>query len=132
MSQAQTQEKPVRETPEDDRYDESAEEEGVNPTDQTLARPNAQSQAVQRRQENPMKGPPRLLSDDFYGTWYDEQRRWEMQQQKSKDMMQGEDTLRLRLDLNLDIEVKLRAHLHGDLTLALLYVLLMDRADSSS
>ena len=27
----------------------------------------------------------------------------------------------MRLDLNLDLEVRLRAHVHGDLTLALLY-----------
>jgi hypothetical protein len=33
------------------------------------------------------------------------------------------DTLRLRLDLNLDIEITLKAKIHGDLELALLYVL---------
>lgn len=33
------------------------------------------------------------------------------------------DTLRLRLDLNLDIEIQLKARIHGDLELALLYVL---------
>lgn len=35
------------------------------------------------------------------------------------------DTLRLRLDLNLDIEVQLKARIHGDLELALLYVLVL-------
>lgn len=33
------------------------------------------------------------------------------------------DTLRLRLDLNLDIEIQLKARIHGDLELALLYVI---------
>ena len=119
MNQTQAQEKPDQDTREAE-HEESGEEEEVRTNDQSLTRPNAQTQAVQRRQDTRMQGPPHLLSDDFYGTWFDEQRRWELQQQKSKDMMQGEDTLRLRLDLNLDIEVKLRAHLHGDLTLALL------------
>ncbi|KAK7734270.1 hypothetical protein SLS53_007919 [Cytospora paraplurivora] len=35
------------------------------------------------------------------------------------------DTLRLRLDLNLDIEITLKAKIHGDLELALLYVLIL-------
>lgn len=35
------------------------------------------------------------------------------------------DTLRLRLDLNLDIEIQLKARIHGDLELALLYVLVL-------
>lgn len=34
----------------------------------------------------------------------------------------NKDALSLRLDLNLDIEVTLKARIHGDLTLALLYV----------
>jgi hypothetical protein len=124
MNQAQTQAKPARQTVYEERNEESGEEE-PNPNQQTLARPGAQSQALQRKDDRGrMTGPPRLLSDDFYGTWFDEQRRWEMQQQGSgggQDISK-EDTLRLRLDLNLDIEVKLRAHLHGDLTLALLCV----------
>ncbi|KAI1092044.1 hypothetical protein F5B19DRAFT_238247 [Rostrohypoxylon terebratum] len=33
------------------------------------------------------------------------------------------DTLRLRLDLNLEVEVTLKARIHGDLELALLYVI---------
>lgn len=36
----------------------------------------------------------------------------------------GKDTLRLRLDLNLDIEIQLKARIHGDLELALLYVVI--------
>ena len=110
MNQTQSQEKPSKETAGVERDRDMSDEE-VNPI--------VQSQALQRTDQRMMQGPPRLLSDDFYGTWYDEQRRWEMQQSKNQDMFK-EDTLRLRLDLNLDLEVKLRAHLHGDLTLALL------------
>jgi hypothetical protein len=33
-----------------------------------------------------------------------------------------QDGLKLRIELNLDIEIELKAHIHGDLTLALLYV----------
>jgi hypothetical protein len=35
------------------------------------------------------------------------------------------DTLRLRLDLNLDVEITLKAKIHGDLELALLYVIFL-------
>lgn len=47
-----------------------------------------------------------------------------MQQQQQGGGGGGKsDTLRLRLDLNLDIEITLKAKIHGDLELALLYVL---------
>ena len=36
--------------------------------------------------------------------------------------------LKLRLDLNLDVYVKLKAKIHGDLTLQLLYVRLLNRS----
>lgn len=36
-----------------------------------------------------------------------------------KDPM-DQDGLKLRIELNLDIEIELKAHIHGDLTLALL------------
>ena len=42
-------------------------------------------------------------------------------QQQGKDG--GKNPLKLRLDLNLEVEVTLKARIHGDLTLALLYVL---------
>lgn len=35
-----------------------------------------------------------------------------------------QDGLKLRIELNLDIEIELKAHIHGDLTLALMWVLL--------
>lgn len=37
----------------------------------------------------------------------------------AKDPM-DQDGLKLRIELNLDIEIELKAHIHGDLTLALL------------
>lgn len=45
-----------------------------------------------------------------------------VQQQGQKDGGKS-DTLRLRLDLNLDVEITLKAKIHGDLELALLYVI---------
>jgi hypothetical protein len=51
-----------------------------------------------------------------------------MQQQQQQQQMQqqgdggGKNPLKLRLDLNLEVEIELKAHIHGDLTLALLYV----------
>ena len=54
---------------------------------------------------------------------------WEMTQgtegkTKEKDPM-DQDGLKLRIELNLDIEIELKAHIHGDLTLALLFVPLL-------
>jgi hypothetical protein len=46
-----------------------------------------------------------------------------LNQQQGGDDGGKSDTLRLRLDLNLDIEIQLKARIHGDLELALLYVL---------
>jgi hypothetical protein len=51
----------------------------------------------------------------------------QMQQQQQQMQQQqgdggGKNPLKLRLDLNLEIEIELKAHIHGDLTLALLYV----------
>lgn len=42
------------------------------------------------------------------------------------------DTLKLRLDLNLEVEVTLKARIHGDLTLALLYVIPFLSSNSST
>jgi len=67
---------------------------------------------------------PGILSEDFYSSF--EQRGASAvdyaRKEAEKQIQSGlEETLRLRLDLNLDLEVRLRAHVHGDLTLALLY-----------
>ncbi|OTA52733.1 hypothetical protein K449DRAFT_390715 [Hypoxylon sp. EC38] len=44
-------------------------------------------------------------------------------QQQPQKKEGGKNPLRLRLDLNLEVEVQLKARIHGDLTLALLYVI---------
>ncbi|KAI0156701.1 hypothetical protein GGR52DRAFT_565994 [Hypoxylon sp. FL1284] len=58
-----------------------------------------------------------------------QQQQMMMQQQQPQQQGGGDggksDTLKLRLDLNLEVEVTLKARIHGDLTLALLYVVLL-------
>jgi hypothetical protein len=49
----------------------------------------------------------------------------QQQQQQGGKKGDGKNPLKLRLDLNLDIEIELKAKIHGDLTLALLYVSLL-------
>lgn len=46
----------------------------------------------------------------------------QQQQQTVRHRDQGHNGMKLRLDLNLEVEVTLKASIHGDLTLALLYV----------
>src|SRR5690606_6761117 len=55
----------------------------------------------------------------------------QQQQQAMAPPPKKKDAIRLRLDINLEAEVSLRVKVHGDVTLALLYVpsLLISRAD---
>lgn len=46
----------------------------------------------------------------------------QQQQQLVRHTDEGHNGMKLRLDLNLEVEVTLKASIHGDLTLALLYV----------
>jgi hypothetical protein len=88
---------------------------------------DTQNAALVRQQQQlqpPRDRKPGILSEDFYSTF--EQRGPSAvdyaRKEAEKQIQSGlEETLRLRLDLNLDLEVRLRAHVHGDLTLALLY-----------
>jgi hypothetical protein len=52
--------------------------------------------------------------------------------QQHADRSGGKQPLRLRLDLNLEVDIELRARIHGDLTLALLYVTLLPVPPMSS
>lgn len=68
--------------------------------------------------------PPRRAPSQY------QQPQMQMQQQPMQQVQQqpqkesgGKNPLRLRLDLNLEVEVTLKARIHGDLTLALLYVI---------
>ena len=69
------------------------------------------------RGEIPMRGSvPQEMMEGGKAPWVDAKA-------GGKDIM-DEDGLKLRLELNLDIEIELKASIHGDLTLALWYVLL--------
>jgi hypothetical protein len=92
---------------------------------QNAALVRKQNQQLQHQRDR----KPGILSEDFYSTF--EQRGPSAvdyaRKEAEKQIQSGlEETLRLRLDLNLDLEVRLRAHVHGDLTLALLYFPLKD------
>lgn len=102
----------------DENYTEELEDE--TPV-QNAALVRKQNQQLQHQRDR----KPGILSEDFYSTF--EQRGPSAvdyaRKEAEKQIQSGlEETLRLRLDLNLDLEVRLRAHVHGDLTLALLYV----------
>lgn len=67
--------------------------------------------AKMMRGEIPWRGPPpRQPYDTTQGT---------DAKTDGPDPME-QDGLKLRIELNLDIEIELKAHIHGDLTLALL------------
>ena len=103
--------------------DEENIEEIDRDADDSRAIQPRKSQALAARERD-----RRILSDDFYQIM-DKRRENSGLVNTASDLARDlmpptnlEETLRLRLDLNLDLEVRLRAHLHGDLTLALLYL----------
>jgi hypothetical protein len=103
---------------------------------QKSKQPSAKNQQLQRarrpRRRIPEEEEEEEEEDDYEGFddyEYDQQRRNQVinrpqpiQQQAQKSQDSGKQPLKLRLDLNLEIEIELRAKIHGDLTLALLYV----------
>ena len=101
-----------------------SDEESVEDVDRDVD----QQKAMQPAQRRNLQRPRKILSEDFYRTMEENQRTSglvETASQLARDPLPQsnlEETLRLRLDINLDLEVRLRAHLHGDLTLALLYL----------
>ena len=87
--------------------------------------PNQSQQAALVQQNRAVQQRPRsgILRDEFYQLMEKRgQSAVTNTARNTADQLTGsiEETLRLRLDLNLDLEVRLRAHVHGDLTLALL------------
>jgi hypothetical protein len=90
-----------------------------------LEREDDVGKAVQPIQKNVGRNR-QILSDDFYRTMEANRKSSGLVNTASEltpnplPQSNLEETLRLRLDVNLDLEVRLRAHLHGDLTLALL------------
>jgi len=64
------------------------------------------------RGEIPWRGPPPSQP-------LETAQAYDAKDSSGKDPM-DQDGLKLRIELNLDIEIELKAHIHGDLTLALL------------
>jgi len=88
---------------------ESQPFEYIKPPSQSMMGPV--TYAKMSRGEIPWRGPPPTQP-------------WDTTQGEGgggeqKDPM-DQDGLKLRIELNLDIEIELKAHIHGDLTLALL------------
>lgn len=88
----------------DDDYDDEYEDDFSDEDDQGQ---DTSGKAVQARQ------PP--------GQTISSKDKQPAAKEKKKDIDE-QDGLKLKLDVNLDIEVDLKARIHGDLTLALLYV----------
>ena len=85
--------------------------ENISPPSQSMEGPVTYSRMM--RGEIPWRGPP--PSQPYETTQGVDSK----VQGESKDPME-QDGLKLRIELNLDIEIELKAHIHGDLTLALL------------
>jgi hypothetical protein len=99
---------------------ESGSEEQYEPPKRSNRRSRQQNQQMQRQQQMPMQNQ---MGGGIPGTMGNVANQAMQQQQQGGGGGGKSDTLRLRLDLNLDIEITLKAKIHGDLELALLYVL---------
>ena len=91
-----------------------SEKENHNNYDEDGAGGNGKQLAPRQRQRQPQQ-------------YQQQQQQLQMQQQQQQQTTKsggdgGKNPLKLRLDLNLEVEVTLKARIHGDLTLALLYV----------
>lgn len=101
---------------------DSGSEEQYEPPKRSNRRSRQQNNQMQQRQQ---QGPMNQMGGGMPGTMGNVANQAMQQQQQPQGGGGGgkSDTLRLRLDLNLDIEITLKAKIHGDLELALLYVL---------
>lgn len=102
---------------------DSGSEEQYEPPKRSNRRSRQQNNQMQQRQQ---QGPMNQMGGGMPGTMGNVANQAMQQQQQQPQGGGGggkSDTLRLRLDLNLDIEITLKAKIHGDLELALLYVL---------
>ena len=84
--------------------------QSIKPPSQSMDGPVTYARMM--RGEIPWKGPPPTQP-------YETTQGVDARGNDGKDPM-DQDGLKLRLELNLDIEIELKAHIHGDLTLALL------------
>lgn len=102
---------------------DSGSEEQYEPPKRSNRRSRQQNNQMQQRNQ---QGPMNQMGGGMPGTMGNVANQAMQQQQQQPQGGGGggkSDTLRLRLDLNLDIEITLKAKIHGDLELALLYVL---------
>jgi len=84
--------------------------EYIKPPSQSMMGPVSYARML--RGEIPWVGPPPTQP-------LETAQRYDAKDSSGKDPM-DQDGLKLRIELNLDIEIELKAHIHGDLTLALL------------
>lgn len=106
---------------EESESDSGSEEQQYEPPKRSNRRSRQQNNQMQQRQQ---QGPMNQMGGGMPGTMGNVANQAMQQQQPQGGGGGGKsDTLRLRLDLNLDIEITLKAKIHGDLELALLYVL---------
>lgn len=128
MSSSQSQERQPRrqkkqqQVVEESESDSGSEEQQYEPPKRSNRRSRQQNNQMQQRQQ---QGPMNQMGGGMPGTMGNVANQAMQQQQQPQGGGGGgkSDTLRLRLDLNLDIEITLKAKIHGDLELALLYVL---------
>ncbi|KIW53641.1 hypothetical protein, variant [Exophiala xenobiotica] len=107
---SQQQRQPQLKNPDPRDITESQPFEYIKPPSQSMDGPVTYARML--RGEIPWRGPPPSqpleTAQDI-----------DSKDSSGKDPM-DQDGLKLRLELNLDIEIELKAHIHGDLTLALL------------
>jgi hypothetical protein len=84
--------------------------EYIKPPSQSMDGPVTYARML--RGEIPWRGPPPSQP-------LETAKPYDTKDSSGKDPM-DQDGLKLRIELNLDIEIELKAHIHGDLTLALL------------
>lgn len=99
---------------------DSGSEEQYEPPKRSNRRSRQQNNQMQQRNQ---QGQMNQMGGGMPGTMGNVANQAMQQQQQGGGGGGKSDTLRLRLDLNLDIEITLKAKIHGDLELALLYVL---------
>lgn len=128
MSSSQSQERQPRrqkkqqqQVVEEESESDSGSEEQYEPPKRSNRRSRQQNNQMQQRNQ---QGPMNQMGGGMPGQMGNMANQAMQQQQPQGGGGGGKsDTLRLRLDLNLDIEITLKAKIHGDLELALLYVL---------
>jgi len=110
QEQDQQQEQPWLKNPYPQDITESQPFEHIKPPSQSMDGPVTYARML--RGEVPWRGPPPSQPIETAQAN-------DTKDSSGKDPM-DQDGLKLRIELNLDIEIELKAHIHGDLTLALL------------